>query len=314
MKRNNKQIEIISVNISEKKGTIKKPVGEIVLDENGIKNDAHAAPWHRQISLLGVESFEKFEIVAGRKVNYGEFAENITTKGIELYKTHPLDRFTIENIELEVTQIGKKCHGDSCAIYREVGSCVMPKEGIFCRVIKPGTIKPGQAMTYIPKVFKVLIITLSDRAFKGIYPDKSGPKIKELSEDFFRKTNRQFEIETTIIPDDGNKLRQLLLKAKQDKIDFIFTTGGTGIGTRDFTPEIVSGLLDKEIPGIMENIRIKFGSEKPNALLSRGVAGVIDESLIYTLPGSVKAVKEYLSEIFKTLLHLKFMLHNLDVH
>ena len=314
MKRDNKQIEIISVNISEKKGTIKKPVCEIVLDENGIKNDAHAAPWHRQISLLGVESFEKFEIVAGRKVNYGEFAENITTKGIELYKTHPLDRFTIEDIELEVTQIGKKCHGDSCAIYREVGSCVMPKEGIFCRVIKPGTIKPEQAMTYIPKVFKVLIITLSDRAFKGIYPDKSGPKIKELSEDFFRKTGRQFEIETTIIPDDGNKLRQLLLKAKQNKIDFIFTTGGTGIGTRDFTPEIVSGLLDKEIPGIMENIRIKFGSEKPNALLSRGVAGVIDESLIYTLPGSVKAVQEYLSEIYKTLLHLKFMLHNLDVH
>jgi len=314
MKTDNKQIEIISVNISEKKGTIKKPVGEIVLDENGIKNDAHAAPWHRQISLLGVESFEKFEIVAGRKVNYGEFAENITTKGIELYKTHPLDRFTIEDIELEVTQIGKKCHGDSCAIYREVGSCVMPKEGIFCRVIKPGTIKPEQAMTYIPKVFKVLIITLSDRAFKGIYPDKSGPKIKELSEDFFRKTGRQFKIETTIIPDDGNKLRQLLLKAKQDKIDFIFTTGGTGIGTRDFTPEIVSGLLDKEIPGIMENIRIKFGSEKPNALLSRGVAGVIDESLIYTLPGSVKAVQEYLSEIYKTLLHLKFMLHNLDVH
>ena len=153
MKTDNKQIEIISVNISEKKGTIKKPVGEIVLDENGIKNDAHAAPWHRQISLLGVESFEKFEIVAGRKVNYGEFAENITTKGIELYKTHPLDRFTIEDIELEVTQIGKKCHGDSCAIYREVGSCVMPKEGIFCRVIKPGTIKPEQAMTYIPKVF-----------------------------------------------------------------------------------------------------------------------------------------------------------------
>ncbi|MBI9037366.1 MAG: hypothetical protein JEY97_04465 [Bacteroidales bacterium] len=312
--KNKKQVEIISVNISEKKGTIKKAVDEIVLDENGIKNDAHAAPWHRQISLLGVESFEKFEIIASRKVNYGEFAENITTKGIELYKTHPLDRFILDSIELEVTQIGKKCHGDSCAIYREVGSCVMPKEGIFCRVIKPGTIKPGQTMTYIPKVFKVLIITLSDRAFKGIYPDKSGPKIKDLTEEFFSKTNREFEIGSTIIPDDKEQLQSILLEAKKNKIDFIFTTGGTGIGTRDFTPEIVSGLLDKEIPGIMESIRIKFGSEKPNALLSRGVAGVMDNSLIYTLPGSVKAVQEYLSEIFKTLLHLKFMLHNLDVH
>ncbi len=314
MKINQKQIEIISVNISEKKGTIKKAVDKIVLDENGITNDAHAAPWHRQISLLGVESFEKFEILAGRKVNYGEFAENITTKGIELYKTHPLDRFTIGKIELEVTQIGKKCHGDSCAIYREVGSCVMPKEGIFCRVINPGIIKPGQFITYIPKVFKVLIITLSDRAFKGVYADKSGPKIKALTEDFFSKINKKLEIETIIIPDDKDQLKQLLLKAKQNKIDFIFTTGGTGIGPRDFTPEVVMELLDKEIPGIMENIRIKFGSEKPNALLSRGVAGVMDESLIYSLPGSVRAVQEYLSEIFKTLIHLKFMLHNLDVH
>ena len=99
-----------------------------------------------------------------------------------------------------------------------------------------------------------------------------------------------------------------------NKIDFIFTTGGTGIGTRDYTPEIVTELLDKEIPGIMENIRIKFGSKKPNALLSRGVAGVMDESLIYSLPGSIRAVQEYLSEIFKTLMHLKYMLHNLDVH
>ncbi|MCO5264140.1 MAG: MOSC domain-containing protein, partial [Lentimicrobium sp.] len=148
------KINIKSVNISEKKGTIKVPVKHIALTLNGVEGDAHAGKWHRQVSLLGTESFRKFEKVAGRPLKYGEFAENITTEGIILYETHPLDRFTIGDAVLEVTQIGKKCHGDSCAIYREVGNCVMPKEGIFCRVLKPGTVKAGDEMTYHPKVFR----------------------------------------------------------------------------------------------------------------------------------------------------------------
>ncbi len=152
-------IEVISVNISEKKGTIKKPRKQIVLNEQGIENDAHAGDWHRQISLLGDESIKKFEPKIGRKLEYGEFAENITTKGIVLYKTKPGDKFIIGETHLEVTQIGKKCHGDSCEIFQAVGSCVMPKEGIFCKVIKGGTIKPGdkieyQKVTKIASVFK----------------------------------------------------------------------------------------------------------------------------------------------------------------
>ncbi|HPR27644.1 MOSC domain-containing protein, partial [Lentimicrobium sp.] len=107
------KINVVSVNISEKKGTIKVPVEHIELTPNGVQGDAHAGKWHRQVSLLGTESFRKFEKVAGRPLKYGEFAENITTEGIILYETHPLDRFTIGNALLEVTQIGKKCHGDS---------------------------------------------------------------------------------------------------------------------------------------------------------------------------------------------------------
>ncbi len=308
------KIKILSVNISEKKGVIKHPVKEIVLNSNGIVGDAHAGDWHRQVSLLGIESIEKFEKLANRKINYGEFAENITTKGIELYKTKPFDRFKIGDIELEVTQIGKKCHGDSCAIFREIGNCVMPKEGIFCRVIKSGKIVPGNIMFYYPKVFNILVITLSDRASKGEYEDKSGPKIKELTENYFKEINWKFKIENKIIPDDPQTLKNLLLNARKNNIDVIFTTGGTGIGPRDFTPEVIKTVIDKEIPGIMELIRIKYGQEKPNALLSRGVAGVMGNSLIYSLPGSVKAVNEYMSEITKTLQHLIFMLFGLDVH
>lgn len=144
-------INILSVNISSKKGIIKTPVDKIRVDGKGVVNDAHAGDWHRQISLLGQESFDKFSSKAGRKVNYGEFAENITTEGIELYKTTPGDRFIIGDVELEVTQIGKKCHGSSCAILKEVGNCIMPKEGIFCKVIQPGEIAKGDRMVYVPQ-------------------------------------------------------------------------------------------------------------------------------------------------------------------
>jgi molybdopterin adenylyltransferase len=307
-------IKVISVNISEKKGTIKKPVPQIELTMTGVKDDAHSGNWHRQVSLLGTESFEKFSIEAGRKVNFGEFAENITTSGAELFKFHPLDRLICGDIELEVTQIGKECHGASCAIYKEVGNCVMPKEGIFCRVIRGGILKPGMELIYDPKIFHIHIITLSDRASQGEYEDKSGPRIRELVEQFFSSVHLPSSIFCSLIPDDPQKLKELLLQSKEDKTDFIFTTGGTGIGPRDFTPDVVKPLLDKEIQGIMDMIRVKYGAEKPNALVSRSIAGVMDQSLIFTLPGSVKAVNEYLPEIFKSLMHMVYMLHGLDKH
>ena len=306
------KINVVSVNISEKKGTIKVPVEHIELTPNGVQGDAHAGKWHRQVSLLGTESFRKFEKVAGRPLKYGEFAENITTEGIILYETHPLDRFTIGNALLEVTQIGKKCHGDSCAIYREVGNCVMPKEGIFCRVLKPGIVKAGDEMTYQPKVFRIKVITLSDRAASGEYEDRSGPRAVQMLEEYFAGLGWKAEIRRSVIPDEAALLRQEIDGAKN--ADIIITTGGTGIGPRDITVDTVKPMLDKEIPGIMEMIRQKYGSEKPNALLSRGIAGVKGMSLIYTLPGSVRAVEEYLSVITPTIRHSFYMLNGLDLH
>ncbi|MBN2683354.1 MAG: hypothetical protein JXR58_12665 [Bacteroidales bacterium] len=309
-----KQIKIVSVNISEKKGTVKKPVNTINLTKKGIPEDAHSGSWHRQISLLGQESFDKFAVLAGRKINYGEFAENITTEGILLYETLPFDKFYNENIELEVTQIGKKCHGDSCAIYREVGNCVMPKEGIFARVKKEGFLKAGDILYYSPKIFKAKIITLSDRAFSGEYQDLSGPRITEILNKFFNDKKYLSQIENVIIPDDAEILKKLITESISNSYDIIITTGGTGIGPRDITIETVKPLIEKEIPGIMEAIRIKYGMEKPNALLSRGVAGITNKSIIYTLPGSVKAVNEYMEEIQKTIYHLFLMMNSIDSH
>ena len=318
---NNKNITILSVNISEKKGTIKKPVAQIQLTLDGVEGDAHAGKWHRQVSLLGIESIEKFSTEAQRKVDFGEFAENITTSGAELYKFQPLDRLICGEVILEVTQIGKECHGSNCAIFKEVGDCVMPKEGIFCRVINGGILEPGMEFIYKPKIFNIQIITLSDRASQGEYEDKSGPRIKELIQEYFVNHYSLFTIQYSpftihysLIPDDPSLLKSLLLKSKAERTDLIFTTGGTGIGPRDFTPDVVKPLLDKEISGIMDMIRLKYGAEKPNALISRSIAGVMDQSLIFTLPGSVKAVNEYMEVIAKLLLHMIYMFHGLDKH
>ncbi|MCP4553057.1 MAG: molybdenum cofactor synthesis protein [Bacteroidetes bacterium] len=309
-----KTIEVLAVNISEKKGTVKHPVDEIELFENGVKGDAHLGAWHRQVSMLATESIQKFEQKANRKIKFGEFAENITTKGLELFHSKPFDRFISDQFELEVTQIGKKCHGDNCAIFREVGNCVMPKEGIFVRVKKGGVMKAGDKLEYSPKVFKARIITLSDRASSGEYEDRSGPQINQLLVEYFEKIKWRLEIENILIPDDPKQLTALLDDAKNKQFDLVFTTGGTGIGPKDFTPEVVKEFLDKEIPGVMELIRLKYGQKKPNALLSRGVCGVMGKSLVYAMPGGVKAVKEYMAEIANTLQHLIFMLHSLDVH
>lgn len=307
-------IKILSVNTSTKKGTVKKPVESIQLTNIGVVGDAHSGKWHRQVSLLASESIDKFSIEAGRTIKYGEFAENITTEGLLLHECRPLDRFMNEEIELEVTQIGKKCHGDNCSIFREIGNCVMPKEGIFARVIRSGKLKEGDELDCLRKVINIHIITLSDRASAGEYADKSGPQIKLLAETFFTGINRPTGFTHHLIPDDPEQLAKLVKESISVGADIVFTTGGTGIGPRDFTPETVRPMLDKEIPGIMELIRVKYGMEKPAALLSRGIAGVSGKTLIYCLPGSVKAVTEYCKEILPTIEHSIYMIEGIDSH
>lgn len=165
----------------------------------------------------------------------------------------------------------------------------------------------------LPGKLEILIITLSDRAHRGEYEDISGPRIREIISGYLSSLNWEYNINLTLIPDDAAILRELLMSAG-NIYNIVITTGGTGIGPRDITVDTVTPLLNKEIPGIMEFIRIKYGTEKPNALLSRGVAGIIGKSLIYTLPGSVRAVDEYMAEILKTLKHAVFMQYGIDTH
>ncbi len=137
---------IVAVNLSPKKGQRKKNIKRgILIEQHGLENDAHAGKWHRQVSLLGMESITKMR-KAGLDVGPGDFAENLTTQGLELF-TLPLGtRLRIGTSILgEVTQIGKECH-TRCAIFHQAGDCVMPREGIFIRVLKGGAVQVGDRM------------------------------------------------------------------------------------------------------------------------------------------------------------------------
>lgn len=141
---------VVSINISEEKGTKKSPAEEAELVcESGLLGDAHAGPWHRQVSLLAEESVDKIRL-PGLTLRPGDFAENITTRGIDLHSLPVGTRLQIGAAIVEVTQIGKECHL-GCEIRRLVGDCVMPREGIFARVLKPGTIRPGDSIEIIPQ-------------------------------------------------------------------------------------------------------------------------------------------------------------------
>jgi molybdopterin adenylyltransferase len=141
--------EVVAVSISEDKGTAKENVGRAVLrPEWGLEGDAHAGPWHRQVSLLGWESIEKMR-ARGLDVREGSFAENVTTRGLELHVLPVGTRLKLGTALVEVTQIGKTCH-TGCAVFQAVGDCVMPREGIFVRVLEGGEVAVGDVIEVLP--------------------------------------------------------------------------------------------------------------------------------------------------------------------
>jgi len=139
---------IVSVNISESKGVAKTPIPEGELrPDTGLVGDAHSGPWHRQLSLLALESIQLMRD-KGLEVKPGDFAENVTTEGLTLYTLPVGARLTLGPVEVEVTQIGKECHA-GCAIRQQTGDCVMPRQGIFVRVLNPGRVRAGDAVTVV---------------------------------------------------------------------------------------------------------------------------------------------------------------------
>jgi cyclic pyranopterin phosphate synthase len=139
---------LVSINVSETKGVRKKPVDTVHVGSEGLVGDAHSGAWHRMVSLLAEESIDKMRAM-GLDVNAGDFAENLTTRGIDLLKLPLGTRFRVgASLVLEVTQHGKECH-TRCAIYYQAGDCVMPREGIFAKVVEPGEIRAGDEVVVL---------------------------------------------------------------------------------------------------------------------------------------------------------------------
>ncbi len=293
---------LLEICISKERGTAKVPVGEAVLREGwGLEGDAHAGNWHRQVSLLSFEKIEEFRR-RGAEVDPGAFGENLIIEGMELRALPVGTRFHIGEAVLELTQIGKECHSH-CEIYKKMGDCIMPREGVFAQVIKGGRIQKGdqvQAEMPAPDLpFTAAVITLSDKGAKGEREDRSGPLVAGML------AQAGYEVKEQLLLADGVEplKSQLIRLADQRQVHVIFTTGGTGFSPRDLTPEATIAACDRMADGIAQAIRNYSMSITPRAMFSRAVSGIRGGTLIVNLPGSPKAAREALDYLLPHLDH-----------
>jgi molybdenum cofactor synthesis domain-containing protein len=274
----------------------------------------------------------------------------LTVAGIELAQVALLDRFASGSAELEVTGLlalprggapaasprqrpdhvpGPGCprsrpaeeysdasggRADSTAAQDRQTAPRRRRAGVCCRVVAAGYVCPGDAIVHLSQPLRIHIVTVSDRASCGVYEDRSGPAAEAAFLQHFLARPWHPVVTRAVVPDDVACIRDELGEARRRGVAVVVTSGGTGVGPRDVTPEAALPLVDKLIPGIMDYIRIEAARRNPNALLSRGIAGTMGQTLLYTLPGSPRAVCEYLESILPTLEHLLLMLRGVDAH
>ncbi len=293
---------VLAVCTSEKKGVQKRDVGKATFVKDwGIEGDAHAGKWHRQVSLLSADKIDDFR-AKGAEVVFGDFGENLVVRGFDFRSLPVGTLLRCGEVLLEMTQIGKECHSH-CAIYQTMGDCIMPREGVFARVLEGGVIQNGDEMVIEERVgkrpYQAAVITLSDKGARGEREDKSGPAIVERLEE------AGYEVaETLLLPDGPLPLKaQLIRLCDQRQLDLILTTGGTGFTPRDQTPEATLAVAERQVPGIAEAIRAYSMQITRRAMFSRGVAAIRGKTMIVNLPGSPKAVQESLDAFLSDLPH-----------
>ena len=288
---------IEAVCISREKGNVKHSTDSgILVKDFGLEGDAHAGS-ERQVSLLSAEKVEAFKQAMEGKVDIspGVFGENLLVSGYDLALMSVGTRLRSGEAILEITQIGKQCH-TGCEISKIAGKCIMPREGVFARVLKGGEIRPQDEISV---VLRAAVITSSDRSYRGEREDKSGPLIVEHLEDMGYQVT-----ESVLIPDDEDRMHEELVRiADSGLCDLILTTGGTGFSERDRVPEATMRAAERNAPGIAEAVRAYSMSITPKAMLSRAASVIRGRTLIVNLPGSPKAVKECLDFLLPSLEH-----------
>lgn len=295
--------KVMAVCTSPARGTQKENIGRGVFRAGyGIEGDAHAGDWHRQVSLLSYEKVQAFN-ARGAAVADGAFGENLLVDGFDFARLPAGTWLGCGDVLLEITQIGKQCH-HGCEIFQRMGDCIMPREGVFARVLRGGEIAVGDEMHL---VYKVGIITASDKGAAGAREDRSGPAIAA------RLPGDYQVVCTEIVPDDRAQLAEAMRRMCDEQgCNLVLTTGGTGFSPRDVTPEATRDVIERETPGLSEAIRAYSMQFTRRAMLSRGVSGIRGRTLIVNLPGSPKAVQESMDAFLDTVGHGLRLLLNTD--
>lgn len=295
--------KVIAVCTSPARGTQKQNVHRATFRvQHGIEGDAHAGDWHRQVSLLSYDKVEAFN-ARGAAVTDGAFGENLLVSGFDFARLPVGTLLACNQVRLEITQIGKQCH-HGCEIFQRMGDCIMPREGVFARVLHGGEIAEGDEM-YL--VHRVGVVTISDQGAAGRREDLSGPAIVQ------RLPEPYTVVSTSIIADEKELIMAELTRLCDEVgCDLVLTTGGTGFAPRDVTPEATQQVIEREVPGIAQAIRAHSMQITPRAMLSRGVSGIRGRTLIVNLPGSPKAVVESMDAFIDTIGHGLRLLMNTD--
>lgn len=305
MKSQNPRGIVDAICLSRNKGEQKTPVtsASFVVD-HGIEGDAHAGPWHRHVSILNAGDVETMRGKGLPELKAGDFAENMVVSGIDLENCGLGSRLAVgKHVTLEITQLGKVCHS-RCAIYQRAGDCIMPRLGVFARVVKGGTVEAGAPVEVIHKVpresFQAVVLTISDRCSRGEASDTAGPAVARRLSDVLNANIYS----RRIMPDEQSQIEDALRHyADGHSIDLILAVGGTGFAPRDTTPEAVAAVIDRPTPGLDEAMRADSSAKTPHAMLSRAVSGIRGSTLVISLPGSERAAVENLDAILPALGH-----------
>jgi len=294
--------ELAFVCVSDRKGIPKHAVDRVrLVADHGIEGDAHAGDWHRQVSLLDERDIDGMRS-RGLDLQPGAFGENLVLRGLELGDLGVGSRLAVGDAELEITQIGKACH-TRCAIYYHAGDCIMPRLGLFARVVRGGDVgagTPAEVHEGVPRdALQAAVLTVSDRCAQGLTRDTAGPAVAERLGDVLAARLAW----TGVVPDEREAIAARLEDLAGRDLALVVTVGGTGLAERDVTPEATRDVIDREVPGLAEAMRAASAAVTPNAWLSRGVCGVRRRTLIVNLPGSRKAATENLEAVLPAIPH-----------